>query len=455
MYDRLANEDFERARLKAFWRKLSNWFTGERNQLLPFEKIRAMIPKRGQHDMGLTQVPIEQIIGSEGRYMDFDRAFLPIQTHTRDRWINIDKAHYEDIILPPVDLYKIGEIYFVKDGNHRVSVARLRGQQYVDAHVVEIGVPGFVRSEQDLDELVLVHERQEFIEATQIDQLVPTFNIETSIHGQYQRLLDHINAHRWYMGERRTSEVNFDEAVKSWYENFYAPVIELIEQKQLLTSFPDVSAADLYLWIMETQWRLRQAQSDRLVEADREPIQRLLSEQSEHPERKLVAILLQTGFLAELAARMDHARFMEQTQIANSRPAANLSMTLSGGYDRLLEHINAHRWYMGEHRSAEIPYAEAVLSWYDHVYLPLVDIIREQDILVLFPGRTETDLYLWILQRQWLMREMQGTEVALEDAVENFTDENVSPAIKLLKSLRSGTEESPDEETGADERPVT
>ena len=79
--------------------------------------------------------------GVLGRYRDFDRAFLPIQTRTKARWISVDRAHYEEIILPPVELYQIGEVYFVRDGNHRVSVARERGQTYIDAFVTEIDTP--------------------------------------------------------------------------------------------------------------------------------------------------------------------------------------------------------------------------------------------------------------------------------------------------------------------------
>ena len=116
----LANQDFERAVLRAFWRKIITRLTGEKNDLLPFDEVRARLPIRGQHYIGLRQVPVSKIIGSMGRYQDFDRAFLPIQIRTKDRWVSIDKAHYAQVILPPVDLYKIGDIYFVKDGNHRV-----------------------------------------------------------------------------------------------------------------------------------------------------------------------------------------------------------------------------------------------------------------------------------------------------------------------------------------------
>ncbi|MDX1520852.1 MAG: hypothetical protein R3264_04440 [Anaerolineae bacterium] len=137
-----AVRDFERARSKAFWRGLVSRLTRKCNDLLPFDQMRQSLWLKGQRYLGLQVVPLDKIVGSEGRYRDFDRAFLPRHAHTVARWISIDKAHYEQVLLPPVDLFKIGEIYFVQDGNHRISVARARGQEFIDALVTEINQAG-------------------------------------------------------------------------------------------------------------------------------------------------------------------------------------------------------------------------------------------------------------------------------------------------------------------------
>ena len=136
-----AAQDYERAIFKGFWRKILTRIRGESNELLPFDDVRERLPVGGQHYLGLRQVRVDKIIGSMSRFRDFDRAFLPVQTKTKDRWISIDEAHYKDVILPPVDLYKMGEIYFVKDGNHRVSVARSLGMAFIEAKVWEY--PGY------------------------------------------------------------------------------------------------------------------------------------------------------------------------------------------------------------------------------------------------------------------------------------------------------------------------
>jgi hypothetical protein len=92
----------------------------------------------GQSELGMQIVPIAKIIGSVGRQYDFDRYFLPRQEHLKFRWQSVDQAYYTGKALPPVELYQLNSHYFVIDGHHRISVARFHGQQYIEAHVVQL-----------------------------------------------------------------------------------------------------------------------------------------------------------------------------------------------------------------------------------------------------------------------------------------------------------------------------
>ncbi len=289
--DELARHDFEHALRRAFWRQIISALTGKSNELLPFEEVRKRLPLRGQRYLGLQTVPLDKIVGSESRYRDFDRAFLPRQTHTRDRWINIDKAHYREIKLPPVELYKVGDVYFVRDGNHRVSVARERGQEFIDAYVTEIEVPVSIEPDMELRDIILKAEHAAFLEATKLDQLRPGASIELTIPGQYEKLLEHIAAHRWFMGEKRGAAVPYEEAVASWYDNVYTPLVQIIREQHILEKFPGRTEGDLYLWIIEHQWYLREAFGDVSME---EAARQFAEKYSGHSLRRIVNRLKET-----------------------------------------------------------------------------------------------------------------------------------------------------------------
>ena len=414
-----AQDDFERAYRRGFWRKLSSWFTGERNELLPFDAVRERIPLRGQHYIGLQQVLIEQIVGSLGRYRDFDRAFLPKQARTRSRWVRIDSAHYDEIILPPVELYKMGEVYFVRDGNHRVSVAREKGQEFVDAYVIEIEVSVPLTTDMQMDDLDLKAEYAVFLEETNLAEIRPGAQIELTLNGEYERLLEHISVHRWYLGEGRGAEVPYEEAVASWYDNVYTPMVKLIRDQKLLASFPGRTEADLYLWIIEYEWFLRDAYRE---EYSFQVVSRQFRDRfSDSPTRKLVNVLKKAAWVDNQILQQEYQDFQARTKLNKLRPEAQISLSMPGQYPKLLNHIDVHRWYLGEQQGREVPTEVAVNSWYENVYQPLAQLIQEQNILDRFPGRTEADLYMWILEQHYFLMEAFGENVKLEEAIDSFT----------------------------------
>ena len=135
-----AREQFQKLRQKGLLSGLVRIIRPkEHNQLLSFYDVRELLGVGKQETyMGLHAVPITKIIGSEGRYQDFTRTFLPKFKHLQERWVSISAAAQKDVILPPIQLFKVGDAYFVRDGNHRVSVARASGIEMIDAEVVEI-----------------------------------------------------------------------------------------------------------------------------------------------------------------------------------------------------------------------------------------------------------------------------------------------------------------------------
>jgi len=253
-----AQVDFGIARRKAFWHEVFSFLSGRPNQLLSWNEVRDKLGVRGQFYRGTQAVPVSKIIGSVGRYRDFDRAFLPTQDRTAERWHSIARAHYDDVSLPPVKLYQIGDAYFVLDGNHRVSVARERGIEFVDAEVIEAqtGVP--VTAELDADDLEIKGEYARFLDDTRLDELRPDQDIQFTIGGGYRRLLEHIAVHRHFMGLEQQQYIAEEDAVCDWYDHLYLPLALIIRDKEILADFPGRTEADLYLWIMDHQHYLRE-----------------------------------------------------------------------------------------------------------------------------------------------------------------------------------------------------
>jgi len=125
---------------QAFWRKARTWLGRGCNDLLSFEEVFEYLKDRPQYQRGVQNVPVQQIVGSTGRSGDFDLSYFPVQSLTETRWVNIAKKRRQGNDLPPVMLYKVGEAYFVEDGNHRVSVASVSGELHIEAHVIEIDI---------------------------------------------------------------------------------------------------------------------------------------------------------------------------------------------------------------------------------------------------------------------------------------------------------------------------
>jgi hypothetical protein len=242
---------FHEARRKAFLAALLDTVRRQPSDMLAFEAVRVSLNIRGQIALGHQTVPVNHIIGSEGRYSDFDRRFLPRSENLEHRWRNVELAMQRAVELPPVDLYKISDIYFVRDGNHRVSVARRLGQSHIDAYVTELLVDVPLTPDLSVHTLLFKEEYSDFLEWTNLHDLRPGERIEFSELGGYLDLVRHINAHRYTLGQAQNRTIDRDEAVASWYDTVYMPIVNVIREQRVLRRFPGRTEADLYLWIMD------------------------------------------------------------------------------------------------------------------------------------------------------------------------------------------------------------
>ena len=249
-----ALNDFSRARGRAILSQIQNFLNTDRDKLLSFNDVKDILKPKNEVYRGNQVVPINMIAGSEGRYHDFNKYFLPRKEHLRYRWQRVDEAHIKDIILPPIQLYEIGGAYFVRDGNHRVSVARAQGVEFIDAEVISLTTEININPSMTTDELrvaLVEYEKNIFYEKTSFGELTNCWDLNFSAPGRYDVIYNHILVHKYYLNEHKEGEIPFNEALVSWYNNVYNPVITIIREQWLLANFPGRTEADLYVWIIK------------------------------------------------------------------------------------------------------------------------------------------------------------------------------------------------------------
>lgn len=254
-----ARTDFQRARFKAFLNRVWGSISGQPSTLLSYDEIKEKLHIGGPIYRGVKTVRLDQIAGSLNRYHEFDRVFLPANDSLAARWQRVSSAFYEEISLPPVVLYKVGQVYFVVDGHHRVSVARDQGQLYIEAEVRECATRVDITPKIRPEDLEILQSKVNFLERTSLDSLKPEADIKLTIPDGFDRMLEHIAVHRYFMGLDWQRDISEGEAVSHWYENVYLPVIQVIRDTDILKEFPTKTEGDLYLWVLDHQRYLMEA----------------------------------------------------------------------------------------------------------------------------------------------------------------------------------------------------
>lgn len=253
-----AIRDYRRARQRAGLQEFFARVRGQPVELLSFDEVRSLLRATGETPRGLQDIPLDAIVGSVGRYGDFTRGFLPRGGTSPERWARV-KSLMEGLSgLPPIEVYQVGDTYFVKDGHHRVSVARDMGVDSIEARVTELNVKVPLQSDVTAPELIIKAEQVAFYEATRLDRTRPENGIVLTEPGKFQTLLDHIQVRRYYIGREKENAIDLPTAAADWHDHVYQPIVAIIRQEGLLRDFPDRTAADLYIWISDHKAELEQ-----------------------------------------------------------------------------------------------------------------------------------------------------------------------------------------------------
>ena len=255
-------------------------------------------------DRGIRTVPLDRIVGSVGRYHDFDTKFRLKNHVPHDKFEAIMKAMKQGKPLRPVELYQIKDEYFVVDGNHRIAAAKELGYSDISARIVEL-----IPSEDSLEN-VLYRQRAHFS-----DQTALPYAIELTELGQYGHLLNQISKHRTFLEEEKGGAVSFEQAALDWYKTIYLPLVGIIQKGRLNEPFPKRTMADLYAYISFHQWNEGLSREyglgiNKLISSDMEAFRRKMAKKGdeEYPDmhREMTAFVLM-----HVAAKREH-RIMEK-----------------------------------------------------------------------------------------------------------------------------------------------
>jgi DNA-binding Lrp family transcriptional regulator/uncharacterized ParB-like nuclease family protein len=277
--------------LTRWFRKLREWKTNPRaGQIKSFRENLEENEAFDTRDLGTRPVPLSKIVGSVGRYHDFDSTFR-LKDHLPDeRLRNIKKMMREGKPFPPVELYQFRDEFYVLDGHHRVSAAKEFGHQDIEARIVQV-----IPADHTLENM-LYRERGDFHEKAGLPEL-----IEITEVGQYGHLERQISRHQDFLAKEKGSAVSFREAALEWYKSIYLPLTAAIKRGKLLESFPNRTLADLYVYISWHQWEKGTTRDygigiDRFIPKDMEAFRKKMSDkkQQEYPEmqREITAFIL-------------------------------------------------------------------------------------------------------------------------------------------------------------------
>ena len=247
---------FDQARRSALINTITARLTGQDTHLLSFEEVRRNLRQQNPLYRGVQEVELTAIVGSVGRYKEFTRQYLPMNDALKERWIAVDSLASSMTGWPPIDLYQVGNIYFVKDGNHRVSVARQLKHMTIEAHVWEFPDDIEVGPDDNFNIFFIQLDERDFMKQTNLDVLIPEHGICFTSPGRYSELLAQIEDLQSTLAIIDEHEMADDEAVLAWYEMVYLPAIQIIGESTLLDDFPGRTEADLFVWMSQHRERI-------------------------------------------------------------------------------------------------------------------------------------------------------------------------------------------------------
>jgi hypothetical protein len=250
-----AQDDFSRARRRAVLARIGARLRGQPSDValvLPFEEVVEALGRVSERSLGLQSIPLDSIVGSVGRTRDFDRSFRPTSNKTRPRWERIANAQRRGKDMPPISVYRIGDMHFVRDGHHRVSVARAQRREDIDAHVTEVTT----RLEADrairVTDLPLKDHLRMFLERVPLSD-EELAEVRLSDPWSYACLAEGVEAWGFRVSQQSGEFLSRDDVARLWLNEEFRPVVRMLRESDLIG---DGTPADAYQRVSDDRYRL-------------------------------------------------------------------------------------------------------------------------------------------------------------------------------------------------------
>ena len=256
-YDELnfaeGRHQFGYARFRAFWDEVRSRLIGQPVELMCFDDVKAHLHLTGGVYRGLRNVPLNNITGSVNRHHEFTRHFFPKKTIDIERWSRVYVQATGMMGVPAIEVYKVADVYFVVDGNHRVSIAHQMGNQTIEAYVTEFPTKVDIAPEMTETQIVSTVARAQFLDATQLHQSCPDAQDITLSHAEhFVELLKHIHIYQYSLEFEHDEVITLPQSAQIWFNNVYQPIMSLIRKYRLLQGISGKTEGDLYLWLIES-----------------------------------------------------------------------------------------------------------------------------------------------------------------------------------------------------------
>jgi len=269
-----AEGDFTRARRQRALARLSARLrrADDVNLILPFEEVVQALGRTGERRLGEQLIPLDSIVGTVDRAREFDRSFRPTSPRVRERWQRINLAQRKGEAMPPIDVYRIGDMHFVKDGHHRVSVARALGHRDISAYVTEVITAVGAGREIRLRDLPLKSHERLFYERV---PLPADARARIHLHDEwtYAALAEAVEAWGFRVIQARQQPMSRHEVAEAWFREEYEPVVAMLEEARLIPK--DVTDTEAYMHVSALRYMILRTHEwdDQIIDAIRRDLE--------------------------------------------------------------------------------------------------------------------------------------------------------------------------------------